>query len=119
MTPEERFIRIENALGAMAERQVAHDMQLETIETQIEKNTAGIRELITVSRTLVDHEQVIDGKLNALIDTVERMGIKVDKLTDTVDRMATNIDMLATKIDTLSDSLQAFLKGWQKPNGQN
>ena len=59
MTPEERFERIED---------------------QVEKNTAGIRDLILVSRTVLtsiqelrDAQAATDEKLNILIDTVERI----------------------------------------------
>ena len=94
MTPDERFDRIEN----------------------------GIRDLITVSRTvleaqkktgenidaLVEHQQVIDRKL---LETDEKFSIKLNALIDTVER-------LSSKIEKLSDSLTAFVTGLQKPNGQ-
>lgn len=93
MTPEERFERIEN----------------------------GIRDLITVGRTvleaqkrtgenidaIVEHQQVIDQKL---LETDEKFNTKLNALIDTVDR-------LSSKIDKLSDSLTAFVTGIQKPNG--
>ena len=87
MTPEERFTKIENAIQALTEIQARH-------ETQIEKQNAGIRDLIVVSRTLMDSHHAMlssqrevtaqiqelrevqkhtDETLNALIDTVDRM----------------------------------------------
>ena len=45
MTPEERFTKIENAIQALAETQARH-------EAQLEKQNAGIRDLIVVSGTL-------------------------------------------------------------------
>jgi hypothetical protein len=60
VTPEERFAKIENAIQALAERQATH-------ETQIEKNTAAIRDLIVVSRTVLDAQKGSDERLAALI----------------------------------------------------
>ena len=86
MTPEERFTKIENAILALTETQARHELQME-------KQSAGIRDLIVVSRTLVDTvsrlseaqsrtdaqiqelrqaQKHTDEKLNALIDTVDR-----------------------------------------------
>jgi len=81
MTPEERIDRIERAL----------DRHIEFVGQEIEKNTAGIRDLIIVSRTVLtsiqemrqahekDYEELrrtqaaTDEKLNILIDTVDRL----------------------------------------------
>ena len=52
------------------------------IDGQIEKNTAAIRDLIVVSRTVVDQQQETEKQLQVLIKT-----------------------------------MNAFLKGFQKPNG--
>ena len=94
MTPEERLTKIENALYVLTETQARH-------ETQIEKQNAGIRDLIVVSRAFLDSQKEVtvqiqelreaqkhtdaqiqelreaqkhtDESLNALIDTVDRM----------------------------------------------
>jgi hypothetical protein len=68
MTPEERWTRIE--------QQTAENQR------QIEKNTAAIRDLIGVSRTIVDTQQTTEKQLQLLIKT-----------------------------------LDAFIRGFQKPNG--
>src|SRR5215831_2398972 len=72
MTPEERWIKIENAIQALVGSQAQHEaeaaetrkqitrigeqMERKTsqIDAQIEKNTAAIRDLIAVSRTVID-----------------------------------------------------------------
>ena len=66
MTPEERLDRIETIL--------------EKQNPEIEKQNAGIRDLIIVSRTVLTSIQELreaqaatDGKLNILIDTVDRI----------------------------------------------
>ena len=91
MTPEERIERIEKAL----------DRHIEFVGTQIEKQNEGIRDLITVSRTLFDAQTHTDAqikelsqaqkhtdeKLKALIDTVHEHEGKIDALIDTVDKI--------------------------------
>ena len=101
MTPEERFTRMENLLQSVVEMQ-AHliERQDKLAERQekhqllIEQDRAAIRDLIAVSRTVVEAQQEtaakIDrlsedirllwessredkGRLNALIDTVDRI----------------------------------------------
>ena len=91
MTPEERLTRIERVLQSLTDAQVEH-------AAQIEKQNAGIRDLIIVSRSVLtsmeefretqrkDHEEwtaqmkelrdaqaVTDEKLNILIHTVDRI----------------------------------------------
>ena len=94
MTPEERFTKIENAIHALTETQARHDTQIGGLITQvekqnagIEKQNAGIRDLIVVIRTLMDTvsklgetvaelseaQKHTDEKLNALMDTVDRI----------------------------------------------
>ena len=94
MTPEERFTKIETAIQALTETQARHDTQIGGLITQvekqnagIEKQNAGIRDLIVVSRTLMDTvsklgetvaelseaQKHTDEKLNALMDTVDRI----------------------------------------------
>ena len=70
MIPEERIERIEKAL----------ERHIEFVGTQIEKQNVGIRDLVIVSRTLVDAQTRTDAqikelseKLNALIDTVDKI----------------------------------------------
>ena len=94
MTPEERFTTMQNLLQAMMEHQAKqqeriekqteqidkHTEQIEKHTEQIEKQNAGIRDLVVVSRTVLnsiqelhDVQAATDGKLNVLIDTVERI----------------------------------------------
>jgi hypothetical protein len=95
MTPEERFERIERNLDRMGERLDRHTefvaRSLQQQNEQIEKNTAGIRDLIVVSRTVLTSIQEIgqahekhygemrkaqaatDEELRILIDTVDRV----------------------------------------------
>jgi methyl-accepting chemotaxis protein len=103
MTPEERLTRIENAIQALVETQARHDAQLEKHSAILEQHTAmlekqsdGIRDLIVVSRTLVDAQQAADTTIRQLIGTVDR---------------------LVQTVDQLSGSVDTLVKSFQKPNG--
>src|SRR5688500_6943484 len=83
MIPEEQWTKIENALRHAAEIQAQHEEifrrhaeNLVRNDSQIAKNSAAIRDLIVVSRTLldsqstlVDYHWVVDEKLAALAET--------------------------------------------------
>ena len=56
MTPEERFQKIENALRSVSESRARHD-------SEIEKNAAGIRDLIVASRTLLESQKEVTGQI--------------------------------------------------------
>ena len=101
MTPEERFLKIENAIQSLTETQARHD-------TLIEKQNAGIRDLIVVSRTLIDTATTLgqaqkrtEEKLNALIDTVREHEGKIDVLIDTVREHEGKIDALIDTVDRI------------------
>ena len=121
MTPEERWIKIENALHVLIETQGHHqadiaennkqiarvverwdkmerktsqiDSQIERIDAQIEKNTAAIRDLILVSRTLVDTQQAVDRQMKQIVSDIR------------------------ASLDRLVQTLDALFKRLQKPNG--
>jgi methyl-accepting chemotaxis protein len=96
MTPEERLTRIENAIQALVETQARHEAQLEKHTAIQEKQSAGIRDLIAVSRTVVDAQQAADKTLRQLIGTVDR---------------------LVNTVEQLSGSVNTLVKSFQKPNG--
>ena len=100
-TPEERLTRIENALNGLVGVQAEHDARIaenakqiaktnEQIEKnvqlieknaqQIAKNEAAVRDLIVVSRTLIESQQSANtqiektaAELNLLVKTVDRL----------------------------------------------
>ena len=104
MTPEERWTKIEHAI-AENNRQIAENSrqiagtdrqimrmsaQRETkttqIDAQIEKNTSAIRDLIVVSRSVIESQKQLHTEIKA-------------------------------DIERLIKAVEAFLKGFQKPNG--
>jgi hypothetical protein len=70
------------------------------IDAQIEKNTVAIRDLIVVSRALLDAQQTNEKRMERLHSEMERL----------------HSDIKA-EIELLAKELRAFLKGFQKPNG--
>ncbi|MBI4471448.1 MAG: hypothetical protein HY646_02195 [Acidobacteria bacterium] len=83
MTPEERF---------------------ERIEIQIDKNTAAIRDLILVSRTLLTSVKDTDSKVSVLVTSIGELR-DAQKQTD-------------QKLNVLIETVDRFVRSWQKPNGQ-
>ncbi len=118
MTPEERWTKIEDGIQALqaqheadiresrwqiaenrkqiaeTDKQIARlERKTSQIDAQIEKNTDAIRDLIVVSRTVLETQQANDKRM---------------------DRMHSEIK---GEIDRLIKAMNAFLKGFQKPNG--
>ena len=97
MTPEERFTKIENALLTTAELQAHNDEQIRALTTRVdalttrvdaltanqEKQNAGIRDLIIVSRTVLESQQQIGAQFEQLRDATFRA---IDRLTENIDR---------------------------------
>ena len=73
MTPEERFTKIENAIQALADIQAKHD--------------EGMRDLIAVTRTLVNAQIQTDVQIKQLGDAQKHTDEKLNALIDTVDRI--------------------------------
>jgi hypothetical protein len=76
MTPEEQFRYINNTLQHTAEIQAqqeqhlaVHDQNLARIERETEKNAGAIRDLIVISRSLVDSQKVLADSQKVLTDT--------------------------------------------------
>ena len=91
MTPEERLTKIEKTLQSLTDAQVEHT-------AQIEKQNAGIRDLIVVGRTCLDsiqtmrqaHEKDYEewtAKMNDLREAQAATDEKLNILIDTVDRI--------------------------------
>ena len=80
MTPEERFRNMENLLSALLDSHVRFHEDMEEMKEAQRKlteaqsrNDVAIRDLILVSRSVVDSQRVTEEKLNALIETVDRI----------------------------------------------
>ena len=73
MTPEERFIKIENVLQTVSENQA--------------KNEAAIRDLIIVSRNIVDAQIRTDAEIKELRESQKETNAKLNALIETVDKI--------------------------------
>ena len=80
MTPEERFTRIENAIQSLVETQGRH-------EAEIEKQNAGIRDLIIVSRTILESQKEIVNSQKQVIEQIGQLTRKLDTLTENIDKL--------------------------------
>lgn len=70
MTPEQRFTKIENFLGAVAEHQAK---QVEEIQELRRMHRSLVVAVGKIAETLTEAQRATDEKLNALIDTVDRI----------------------------------------------
>jgi hypothetical protein len=87
MTPEERLTRIENILASVTESQVRHEVDIEKLKSwaeqhsrDIDKQNAGIRDLIVVSRTVLESQQRTD-------DQIRELTTKVNQLTENIEKL--------------------------------
>jgi hypothetical protein len=98
MTPEERILRMENLMQSVIESQVQLQAQQEAVtqaqvrnEAEIEKHTAAIRDLVLVSRTLIESQQKTDAQIDRLMEAQQITDEKLHALIDTVDRIIRNL----------------------------
>jgi hypothetical protein len=66
MSPEERFTKIENAIESLIGTQAEH-------AAQIDKQNAGIRDLIVVSRTVLTSIQQLQTAQSKMIEVQDKM----------------------------------------------
>jgi hypothetical protein len=104
MTPEERFTRIENFLvtvaefhARQAEIQTRHDAEIERNNAAIDKHNAvidkhnaAIRDLVVISRTLIDSHKRIEADIDKLREAQQATDEKLHILVETVDRIIRN-----------------------------
>jgi hypothetical protein len=107
MTPEERWIKIENAIHSLVDTQGQHatqiaensrqiaensrliaenSRQIAKVDKQVEKNSDAIRDLIVVSRTVIEAQQQLHSEIK-------------------------------TQLELLVKAVDAFVQGLRKPNG--
>ena len=84
MSSEERFIKIENALGVLAEHQARHAEEISelramqkvmtlAIAKSAEIQQASARKIDEGMKELREAQRITEEKLHALIDTVDRI----------------------------------------------
>jgi hypothetical protein len=87
MTPEERFTKIENLLATVAEYQAENQARR---DAEIDKHNAAIRDLVVVSRTLLDSHERIEAEIDKLREAQLATDEKLHILIETVDRIIRN-----------------------------
>jgi ABC-type transporter Mla subunit MlaD len=80
MTPEERFTKMENLLATVIENQAKHD--------------AGIRDLIAVSRTVVDSQKQTTAQIDALTSDISELREAQKATEDTLHALIETVDRI-------------------------
>ena len=80
MTPEERFTKIENAIYSLTESQARHE--------------GAIRDLILVSRTLVDSQRALVDSQSALVDSQRETTVQIQALASEMSRLRAGVDQM-------------------------
>ena len=73
MTPEQRFTKIENFLSTVAEHQAKHAEEMRELREADKDLRQMHKSLIVAVGKIADAQRVTDEKLNALIETVDRI----------------------------------------------
>jgi predicted nucleic acid-binding Zn-ribbon protein len=94
MTPEEHMMMLMNLVqsviesqGQLAESQSQMAQRQAEQEKLVAADRAAIKDLIVVSRTLVDAQKELTADVKALRETVREHEGKIEALIDTVDRI--------------------------------
>jgi chromosome segregation ATPase len=104
MTPEERFTKIENLLATVAEyqamqaeNQARRDAEIDKHNAEIDKHNAALRDLVAISRTLIDSHKLTATEISQLRESIAKLrdrqeatGEKLHILIETVDRIIRN-----------------------------
>ena len=73
MTPEARFTKIENLLETMAEHQARSDQDIRELRGLHRGMTLAVTKVAEGNIELREAQKITEQKLNALIDTVDRI----------------------------------------------
>jgi prefoldin subunit 5 len=107
MTTEERFERIEANLQQLTERMDKFEVALEVQNHAWNERFNQLWKAQTVTMEAQNHTWEA---IAALAKTVDTMG-------KSIDTMGKSIENMGHKIDKLSDTIDAFVRGLQRPNG--
>ena len=110
MTPEERFTKIENFLNTVAEHQARQAETLARHDAEIERNTAGIRDLIVVSRSVLDSQMQTTAQIQALASEMSHLRDGVDQLRDGVDQLREAQQATDDKLHALIDTVDRIIR---------
>ena len=117
MTPEERFVKIENSLNTVAEH-LAHQAQMvEQIAEHQGRHEKAIQELTEMHKGVViivgriaEAQQVTDLKLNTFTEKVNTLTEKMNTLTETVNAHAEQQRVTEDKLHALIDTVDRIIR---------
>lgn len=107
MTPEEQFTQINNALQSLTETQARHDVQIGELIVQTDKNTAGIRDLIVVSRTFLNSQKEVTGQIQQLREAQQARDEKYDREMAELRELHKDTD---EKLNALIDTVDRIIR---------
>jgi chromosome segregation ATPase len=117
MTPEERWIKIENAIQALVAAQAHHDAEIAATRQQIGENNKQIAEnskRIAETSKLIEKTSKETGKNTAAIRDL----IAISRtLIDTPQARDKEVKELRLNLTALIETVNSFVKSLQKPNG--
>jgi hypothetical protein len=82
MTPDERFLRMENLMQSLTESQVQLQLQHARLEAETEKNAAAIRDLIVISRSVIEAQKKTDVQIDKLTSDIQKLREEDHKLRE-------------------------------------
>jgi hypothetical protein len=97
MTPEERFTKIENAIYSLTEIQAKHE--------------GAIRDLIVVSRTLVDSQKETTVQIQSLASEMSQLRAGVDQMREAQQEAQQATD---EKLHILIETVDRIIRSQQK-----
>ena|SRR5215471_4846383 len=109
MTPEERYTRMENLVHSIIEAQAHLSERQEKQENLIAEDRGAIRDLIVVSRSVIEAQKETDAIVKAL-------GKKVDQLTEDVKALRETVREHEGKIEALIDTVDRIIRRDQPPS---
>jgi hypothetical protein len=101
MTPDERLTKIENLLHSLTESQVQFQIEMQQMkdksalhDAEIEKQNAGIRDLIIASRAFLESQKEVTGQ-------ILEMRKADDALRERLDETASRLNALIAEVDRI------------------
>ena len=101
MTPEERFTKIENALYALTEIMGKHESVVAQHESAMAKHESAIRDLIAVSRTVLDSQKEMTGHIQGLREAQVRTDAEIRELRDAQKHTDEKLNALIDTVDRI------------------
>jgi flagellar motility protein MotE (MotC chaperone) len=109
MTPQERYTRMENLVHSVIEAQANLSERQEKQQKLVEEDRAAIRDLIAVSRSVIESQKQTQATLQVLAE-------KQARLTEDIKALQETVREHEGKIEALIDTVDRIIRRGQPPN---